>query len=284
MRKHLDAPLLNERIVFLLQMEEKGNSLRSLQITSNYLLFAVRVLHLKDDTKDVVSFERIQLAGREWKQMRLSSSRRKNTDESVDTKKRDFVCITVKWLSGIGRINPLYLNDELIFNRLNKEPSFRLNYYCAPYFEERLAYLNHLEANGMSFNSLREYAEYQLYIIEFLNLTFSCRFSSSEIKTAAVKWNAMGNNNMLKDSTKRLQYFRKVANGWFKYANLIISDKPNIEESEKLDAYCDWMFKDNYLLFYKNQNGIIIFLKGFCKLIYFFKAFAMLGFLFVVIH
>ena len=41
LRKHVEAPLLKEREEFLSHMEEKGLSLRYLQITSKYLLFAV---------------------------------------------------------------------------------------------------------------------------------------------------------------------------------------------------------------------------------------------------
>ena len=253
LRKHLDAPLLNERMKFLSQMQEKGNCLRYLQITSKYLLFAVKALYLKDDSKEVVSFESIQLAGQEWKRMKLSSSRRHNADESVDTKTKDFVCTTVKWLSGIGRINPIYLNEELIFIRLNKEPAFRLKYLCAPYLEERLSYLNHLEVNGMSRSTLREYAEYQLYIIEFLNLIFLCRFSITEITTAARQWQALGIDN-IKNARKRYKTFRAVANGWFEYANLLVSDKPDIAESEKLDEYCNWMLNEKGLSIVTIQN------------------------------
>lgn len=247
LRKHLEAPLLKEREEFLSHMEEKGLCLRYLQITSKYLLFAVQALHLKDESKEVVLLESIREAGQKWKRMKLSSSLRKNADGLVDTKTKDFVCTTVKWLSGIGRINPVYLNDKLIFNRFNKEPAFRLKYLCAPYFKERLAYLNHLEANGMSPNTLREYAEYQLHIIEFLNLTSLYQFSRGELKAAARQWATLANDNHLKNGRKRYETFHAVASGWFEYANLLVSDKSNIQESEKLDAYCNWMLKDKGL-------------------------------------
>jgi integrase/recombinase XerD len=247
LRKHLETPLLKEREEFLSHMEEKRLCLRYLQITSKYLLFAVHALHLKDEAKEVVAFECIQAAGQKWKSMKLSGSLRKNADKRVDTKTKDFVCTTVKWLSSIGRISPVYLNDKLIFNRFNKEPAFRLKYLCAPYFEERLAYLNHLESNHLSLSTLREYAEYQLHIIEFLNLTSLHQFRRSELTAAARQWHAKGNNIRLQDAGRRYKTFRAVAIGWFEYANLLISDKPNIAGSEKLDAYCNWMFKDKGL-------------------------------------
>jgi site-specific recombinase XerD len=228
-------------------MEGKGVCRRYLQISSTYLLFAVQALHLKDEAKEVVSFESIHAAGQKWKRMKKYSPLRKNTDENVDTKTKDFVCTTVKWLSTIGRIHPVYLDEELIFNRFNKEPAFRLKYLCAPCFEERLSYLSHLEANGMSFNTLREYAEYQLHIISFLNLTSLCQFKSSEIINAARQWHATGNANGLKDARKRYKTFRAVASGWFKYADLLVSDKPDVAESEKLDAYYNWLLNDKGL-------------------------------------
>ena len=247
LRKHLEAPLLKEREEFLSHMEEKGLCLRYLQITSTYLLFAVQTLHLKDEAKEVVPFESIQAAGQKWERMKLSGSLRKNAGESVDTKTKDFVCTTVKWLSGIGRIAPVYLNEGLIFNRLNKEPAFRLKYLCAPYFEERLAYLNHLEDNGMSLCTLREYAEYQLHIIEYFNLKTLCRFRRSEIKAAAKKWDSLRYDNRHQDVGKRYKTFRAVACGWFEYGNLLISEKPDIAESDKIDAYCNWMLNEKGL-------------------------------------
>jgi len=247
-RKHLETPLLKEREEFLSPMERKGFCLRYLQMTSDYLLFAVRELNLKDGTKEVVSFESIQAAGQAWKKMKLSSLRRINADESVDTKTKDFVCTTVKWLSGIGWIDPVYMDEKLIFNRLNKRPAIRLKYLSAPCFEERLTCLNHLEANGMSFSSLREYAEYQLHIIEFFNMTSLCRFSSNELVVAAKQWqHAKGNENCIKDARKRYTTFHAVTHGWFAYANMLVSNKPDIAELDKLETYYRWMLKEKGL-------------------------------------
>jgi site-specific recombinase XerD len=247
LREHLESPLLKEREEFLSHMEKKGLCLRYLQMASKYLLFAVQRLSLKDDAKEVVSLESIQVAGREWKKMKLSSPLRKNADESVNTKTKEFICTTVKWLSYIGRINPVYLNDKLIFNRFNKEPAFRLKYLCAPCFEERLAYLNYLESNGMSLSTLREYAEYQLHIIGFFNLTSLRRFTRSQLIVVARQWHAMVKGNRLKDARKRYKRFRAVSIGWLGYANLLVSDKPDVAESDKLDVYYNWMLKDRGL-------------------------------------
>jgi site-specific recombinase XerD len=246
LRKHLGFPLQKEREAFLVQMEEKGACLRYLQMSSAYLLFAVQALHLKDDNKEVVSFESIQATGHEWKRKKLSNSRRINTGESVETKTKEFVSTTVKWLSEIGRINPLFMDENLIFNRFNKM-SARLKYLCAPFFDERRAYLNHLEVNGMKHSTLREYSVYQLHIIDFMNITTLRRFSESEILTAARKWHAIGNENRPKDTMRRYNTFRAVAFGWFKYSGLFHSDKPDIAESEKLDEYYNWILNDKGL-------------------------------------
>ena len=247
LHEHLEAPLQKEREEFLSNMERQGFCLRYLQMTSNYLLFAVQELHLRDEAKEVVSFESIEAAGQAWQRMKLSSLRRINADESVDTKTKEFVCTTVKWLSSAGWINPICMDEKLIFNRFNKEPAFRLKYLCAPCFEERLAYLNHLEANGMSLRTLREYAEYQLHIIDFLNLKSLCRLSSNEIAVAAQQWHVKGNDNRIKDARKRYKTFHAVARGWFEYADLLVSNKPCIAESDKLDAYYSWMLQDKGL-------------------------------------
>jgi site-specific recombinase XerD len=81
----------------------------------------------------------------------------------------------------------------------------------------------------------------------FLNLTSLRRFTRSQLIAAARQWGAMGNDNRLKDIGKRYKTFRAVAIGWLEYANLLVSDRPGVAESDKLDAYYNWMLKDRGL-------------------------------------
>jgi hypothetical protein len=168
-------------------------------------------------------------------------------DESVKTKTKDFICTTVKWLSRIGRINLVYLKEKLIFNRFNKESAFRLKYLCALCFGEYLAYSDYLEANGMILYTLREYAEYQLHIIGFFNLTSLRRFTGSQLIVAARQWHTMVKDNRFKNARKRYKTFRAVAFSWLGYANMLVPEKPDVAESDKLDVYYNRMLKDRGL-------------------------------------
>ncbi|MFA6820431.1 MAG: tyrosine-type recombinase/integrase [Bacteroidaceae bacterium] len=252
LRKHLEAPLLKEREEFLLKMEKKGLCLRYFQIVSKYLLFAVQVLNLKDNVNEHVSFEDILKAGQKWKKMKLFSPQRKNFNPNVDTKTKEFLCTTVIWLSNIGRIAPSYWDKRLIFNRICDTPAFKLKYFGTSFFKERLIFLNYLEANGISFSRLREYAEYQIHIISFFNLKALRMFSKSELFAASEQWDALSSTSCIKG--KRYKTFHAVAYNWFDYLGLIKSEDDNIAEADKLNEYCHWTLK--------NRGVSVVTIKG----------------------
>lgn len=237
---HLDAPLLKEREEYLIQMQEKGCSLRYLQMISEYLLFAVNALELKDNIHELVPLVCIFKTGKEWEKRRLCNPKRKCFRQNVNTYMRVYIQTTFKWLSSIDRIDSLYLDPELIFNRLNKNSAYRLNYLHAPFFSERLDFLNHLEINGMDFNGIREYAVYQVHIISFLKLTTLRNFDKKELNTASEEWQNLDKSKNINQRRKRYINFHAVSFSWFKFLGLLASEESNIPESEKLESYYTW--------------------------------------------
>ncbi|MFA6756095.1 MAG: tyrosine-type recombinase/integrase [Bacilli bacterium] len=221
-------------------MENKGFCPRYLQMTSQYLLFAVKTLELKDKKTELVSLDRIFNTGKDWEKRRLSNPKRKNLNKDVDTKMRGYVFTTFKWLSSISRINPLYLDNELIFNRFNKNAAYRLNYLHAPFLKERLNFLNHLEANGMSFNRIREYAVYQIHIISFFKLTSLRMFDKNELDNASEKWWHLDKTKNIEERKKRYKNFHAVSFSWFKYLGILTSEDASIPELEKFESYYKW--------------------------------------------
>ena len=58
-QEHLGSPLLNEREAFIKLKKDKGRCLRSLQMTADYLLFAVKNLNLGRNMPKIVKLKEI---------------------------------------------------------------------------------------------------------------------------------------------------------------------------------------------------------------------------------
>lgn len=245
-RVHTSAPLLKERINFLLQKEKEGLGLRVIQLYANHLLFAVNHLKIKDESTSPVLFSEILKTGEKWFG---EKSAKKRVPESNDliTKKRNFISFTVKWLASIGRVDPCYYDNQLIFNRFNKEPYFRIKYYSAPFFKERLDYLNYLELNGMCKSTLREYAEYQIIIINHLRLKYLAPTNKELICKSAKEWQSLQISNSSNECRKRYKLFHCVLTGWFRYMGLLHTERIISVDRPILDEFCSWMEKEKGL-------------------------------------
>jgi len=66
-QEHLSAPLLKEREGFITLKKDKGRCLRSLQMTADYLLFAVKNLNLGKSKPRIVKLEEIIACRAVWK-------------------------------------------------------------------------------------------------------------------------------------------------------------------------------------------------------------------------
>src|SRR5690554_365312 len=66
-QEHLSSPLLKEREAFITLKKNKGRCLRSLQMTADYLLFAVKNLNLAQNEQRIVKLEEIIACRDTWK-------------------------------------------------------------------------------------------------------------------------------------------------------------------------------------------------------------------------
>lgn len=212
---HLNASLLKERIMFLEKMKKNGNGLRSIQITADYLLFAVNNLHLKDDILERISLHQIKACG-----LLFGSS------------KQNFLISTiVRWLRFIGRLDPIYDNTELLFNKFSSVSIYRIQYLTYPLYNERLDYLERKKQLGMSFNTLRVYAKTQLHIIDKLKLKELRNVSVTEIQLVVSK---------LK-SKKRRNTFLTVSLKWLSELGILINKEENhLIHNYYIEEYLDW--------------------------------------------
>lgn len=75
-----------------------------------------------------------------------------------------------------------------MFQRLYERPHALKRYLSAPLLEERLRFLTHYDEMGAALNTLRQIADYQLIITDYLKLSEMRAITHSEIETAAERW------------------------------------------------------------------------------------------------
>lgn len=127
LRPHLEAPFLKEREAFVSRLASRGFCVRYQQMVAGYLLFAVQYLGLTDNDHTPVCVKAIWEMGQAYRQMRLSSKRRKNQSADVDTKYQDQIFYTVSWLGKIGMLDSIYSAPDNILNKLMKRTTASSN-------------------------------------------------------------------------------------------------------------------------------------------------------------
>ena len=161
----MNAPLLRERELFLAKKQSEGNGIRSLQMTADQLLFATIHLPLANEGTTAGVSEILAM------------------QSNYDGPKSTFLVSTViQWLDDIGRLDPRFNDQSILFNRFSSVCHYRIRYLAYPYYEERHSYLKTLELRGMSHSRLHEYAWMQLIIIDRLSLAERDYISESDIK------------------------------------------------------------------------------------------------------
>ena len=218
----MNAPLLRERELFLVKKQSEGNGIRSLQMTADQLLFATLHLSLGNEGT-MVSLSEIMVM-----------------QNNYDGPKSTFLVSTVtQWLNDMGRLDPRYNDSSILFNRFSSVCHYRMRYLTYPFYEERYSYLKSLEAQGMSYNRLHEYAWMQIIIIDRLSLTERNHVFESDLEKVIKDREAEDCSQGRTPSQKWIKTFRTVAYGWLSYAGIL-------HREEKLDSLeynvvCDYV-------------------------------------------
>lgn len=129
-QRHLNAPLLNERLQNLEYWIENGAAKGTLRIIARYLLIIIDYLNLKHRRK--FSISEIRKAGKKWARR---SCNHLNTKDKISTSgEKCFICIATQWLnklewlqSPIKKTNPFdyYINSYIAYMRKDKGLSER---------------------------------------------------------------------------------------------------------------------------------------------------------------
>lgn len=196
------------------------------------MLFAVNALGLEDDgdTSPIFASE-IYAAGIEWEKCRRTSQRSRNGKNS---KKTLFLDFTVKWLTSIGRIDPMLSDEKNLFSRFFTAGYYRLQYLGMPLMAERLDYLDYQQSKGYAYKTLREIAKIQLHLVRLLNLDEPRVITISEIDKLT---------NSARHSKKFKRNIRSISRGWFSFLGLLQNDVEHIHGAGYIDQYCNWLLK-----------------------------------------
>lgn len=225
-QEHLSSPLLKERIAFISLKKDKGRCLRSLQMTADHLLFAVKNLNLSKNNLRIVNLEEIIACRDVWKDKKFSF----------------YVSTIVQWLDSMHCLDPAYNDDSIIFNQFSTVCFYKIRYLTYPFYEERLAYIEHLQLQGMSFSSLREYALMQLQIVDMLDLNGIVTKEDISKNIAAKQMIAKEAGESL--SSKWRNTFHAVAIGWLKHAGILdMSRKDLPKDANLVEDYIQWAFE-----------------------------------------
>ncbi len=113
-QRHLDAPLLAERMKYIQYWIDKGRSLSTLQAVANYLLRIVEFLHLT--SRRVVKLKEVENAANTWASYQYNHPQ-KRAEFSKCGKER-FTWYAIDWLKTLKWLEPLPEEKIPLFNRI----------------------------------------------------------------------------------------------------------------------------------------------------------------------
>ena len=219
LHEHRSAPLVREREDFLLKKQIEGCQTRELQILASLLLEAVKILSLKDKDKSTVTLDEIV---------------QKSSLYNNQRKTQFFISTTVNWLMDLNRLDPRYIDSNLLFNSFSSVCHYRIQYITYPLYNERLSFLNHMQSLGMSFNRLREYAEMQLHIIDEFSLKEETIISELDLDKTIIRLSTV-------KAVKWIKKFKTVSKGWLGYIGLLkhtLKEEPR--DHNMIIDYIEW--------------------------------------------
>ncbi|MFR9543485.1 MAG: hypothetical protein SNH27_15720 [Rikenellaceae bacterium] len=208
--EYLCSPFLKQRNSFLSNMKKRGCGQRSLQMASEYLLFAIKTLNLSESDTSIVCLHRITASGA----------------HRTDKKRFFYESTIINWLRGMGMVDPIFYEESIIFNKLSSICHYRLRYHTYPLYQERISYLEHLSDKGAAFTTVREHAIAQLYIIDLLDLKQGCVARQIQIDDIIRKAKEGSLDVQFKVSRKWIKTFSSTANRWLRYSNILLGEKP----------------------------------------------------------
>jgi site-specific recombinase XerD len=246
LKKHLEAPLLEERENYLRQWADKGAARSSLKGVANYLLRIVEFLEL-ERTETQVSMECIEKSAKAWGELHYNHPMKQKYSKTGEQR---FIWFSIDWLKQIKRLAPLIEEQEPLFMRLFERRHALMRHTSAPLLRERLGYLQYRVGLNASDSTLRKIAHYQLCIMELLPFRELRPVYSYEIERAAIEWASNPKVLRRKSNYSKVSKLRFThdATEWFKMLGCLVEQQAPVSPFH--------IYQDQYLGYMGQQQGL----------------------------
>ena len=184
LKKHLAAPLLKEREYFLTMKSKEGLSRLTLLGWAGYSLKFIQYFDLHDGEKRIVSLDDVVEAARQWSSP-IPDHYHSRKRHDFPSSRIKFIEMAVEFLLYVGLLDSRYQDD--IINYLAERKWHRVRLIAAPFYKERMSFLMDCKSKGFKRQTLQLYAQYQLHLIEYLDLKNFRIVTNEEISNAAKK-------------------------------------------------------------------------------------------------
>lgn len=235
-RKHLDAPLLQVRIRFLIMKSEHGLCQEHLKDWARLLLAFVSYYNLQDECTERISLNEVVSKAKLWAKAISKNSHRKKTHKMVLDEEK-FIVRSTDFLGYINLLDIRY-SDKMV-NLLVERKFDKVKLIVAPFFQERISFLNEYHLSGHKKETLRRYAQYQLHLIEFLGLRNTKMVTDEEIFAAAKKWKNYSDPSLHKKSGSKWNdtFFITVAKKWLATMNMYKVEETKSISDIRIEKY-----------------------------------------------
>lgn len=245
-KKHTNAPLLEERLKYLQYWGERGRSLNTLIAIADYLLRIVEFLNL--ETNHIITMKKLEQGADAWGRYQCNHPMKRKSFSKAG--KERFTWYAINWLKKMNRLELLPEDKIPLFNKIFERRKARQRHTSAPLLEQRLMYLQYWSNNGAVDNSLRRIAQYLLTVMKYLHLYTPRMVSREEIEKAAGRWSKCKNIRRRKNNDSKCARARFLSDalGWFEMIGwLKKSEEKHFPFEEYLNQYIDYMRQEQGL-------------------------------------
>ena len=180
--------------------------------------------------KRIVSLDDVVEAARQWSSP-IPDHYHSRKRHDCPSSRIKFIEMAVEFLLYVGLLDSRYQDD--IINYLAERKWHRVRLIAAPFYKERMSFLMDCKSKGFKRQTLQLYAQYQLHLIEYLDLKNFRIVTNEEISNAAKKWqNLEDKGSHKKKGTKsNYSFFIYFANMWLKELHMLPeSGSPSISD------------------------------------------------------
>lgn len=238
LKRHLDAPLFQERNNFLAMKHEKGMQCAYLKQWAVYLLHFVTDFQMCDGSTTRISLDLILEKAEAWSFPKPGDYHKRTSSKSWIAKEY-YIIRAIDFLDYIGLLDVRYYDKTV--NYLVESKRAKANLITAPFYNERMEYIESCRQKGFIKETLQKHAQYQLHLIKFLDLNEFRIVTYDEILNAAVQFfNFSDHSRNKKSGTKgNDKYFIGLAIKWLSSIGMYKISKPTFQGNVYIEQYLD---------------------------------------------